>query len=133
MSRRLSRLWPAVFLLAGLWGCGASGPRTYEVTGTVTFDDQPVTRGDIYFHPEDGRYGSEHGAIVEGKYRAKVKEGKHKVTIQASRPVPGKKGPMGEDAIEDYIPPQFADVNKTELSADVGPGKTEFNFPLKSK
>jgi hypothetical protein len=112
-------------------GCGSSGPREYEVTGTVTFDQQPVVDGDIIFVPEEKEFGPDAGKIVDGKYRAKVKAGKKRVVIQASRPVPGKKGPMGEQAIEDYIPFRYSDREKTELRADVGEGKTEHSFALK--
>ena len=50
-------------------------------------------------------------------------------TPQERRPVPGKKGLMGEDAVEQYIPKQYNE--ETTLSADVARGKTEHNFDLK--
>jgi hypothetical protein len=110
-------------------GCGKSGPQMMEVTGTVKYDGQPVAEGDISFIPEDKSVGGEGGKIKDGRYTLKVKEGKNKVQIFASRGVPGKKGPMGEDLVEQYIPEKYND--KTELTADVSSGKKEFNFDLK--
>src|SRR5207248_8852791 len=112
-------------------GCGDSGPKMYPVSGTVTFDDQPIPEGDIVFLPEEKQFGPDAGKIKDGKYAFRAKGGKKKVQIQASRLIPGKKGPMGEPAREDYIPPRYN--TKTELTADVGSGTSEFNFNLKSK
>lgn len=116
-----------VFTLA-VAGCGEPGPKKYDVTGTVTYDGQPLPQGDIVFHPEDKSVGPEGGKIKDGKYALKVREGKNRVEIRATRPVPGKKGPMGEDAIEDYIPKQYNE--KSKLTAEVGSGKTEHEFTL---
>jgi hypothetical protein len=110
-------------------GCGQSGPKMTEVSGTVKYDGQDVAEGDIAFLPEDKSVGGEGGKIKNGRYTLKVKEGKNKVQIFASRAVPGKKGPMGEDLVEQYIPEKYND--KTDLAADVGSGKTEHNFDLK--
>jgi hypothetical protein len=110
-------------------GCGQSGPSKLDVSGTVKFDGQDVTDGYITFVPEDKTVGPEAGPIKDGKYTAQVREGKNKVKIQATRPVPGKKGPMGEQAVEQYIPKQYNE--ETTLSADVARGKTEHNFDLK--
>src|SRR5687767_2891918 len=105
----MSKLFAAV--LAGLVlaaaGCGGSGSKVREVTGTVTFDGKEVAEGEIIFSPEDPALSPDSGTIKDGKYTAKVKEGKHKVRINASRAVPGKKGPMGEDWIEEYIPEKY--------------------------
>ena len=112
-------------------GCGPSGPRVYEVTGTATLDGTPIPEGDIVFLPEEKAFGPDAGKIVDGKYRAEVKGGKKTVQIRAARLVPGKKGPMGEDVIEDYIPARYND--RTELHIEVGEGETEHPFTLKSK
>jgi hypothetical protein len=119
----------AVVALAG-GGCGGTGPPIHQVTGTITFDDTPVPDGDIVFIPEDAQYGAEAGKIKEGKYRLRAHDGKNKVQIRATRPVPGKVGPMGEPAIEDYIPAKYND--RTTLFREVGERHTEFNFELKS-
>lgn len=116
-------------LVLVLAGCGKSGPAKLDVTGTVKYDGQDVGDGYITFLPEDKTIGPESGPIKDGKYSLKVVAGKNKVKVQANHTVPGKKGPMGEDFVEQYIPKQYND--ETTLSADVESGKTEHNFDLK--
>lgn len=127
----MSRLFAAA-ALAGLFavvsGCGPSGPKMLDVTGTVKYDGKDVTEGDIAFYPADKNVGPEGGKIKDGKYTMKVKEGKNTVKITAIHTVPGKKGPMGEDAVEQYIPDKYNE--KTTLTADVAAGKTEHNFDM---
>lgn len=129
------RPWFGVALVAAmagvLAGCGGDkGPKKYEVTGTVKFDGNDVADGDITFTPEDKSVGPEAGKIVGGKYKLNAREGKNKVEITASRVVPGKKGPMGtEDVLEDLIPEKY-NLN-SQLSAEVGSGKTTHDFNLK--
>jgi hypothetical protein len=132
MHRRLFILGLSFLLAVIPAGCGQTGPKVYEVTGTVSLDGTDIPKGDIYFYPEEKDQSPDRGEIIDGKYKAKVKGGKKKVQIKATRPVPGKKDPMGTgDAIEDYIPAKYND--KTELTAEIGDGKTEHSFPLKSK
>ena len=115
-------------MILAVSGCGGSGQSKLDVSGTVKFDGQEVADGYITFVPEDKSVGPEAGPIKDGKYSAKVREGKNKVQIQANRPVPGKKGPMGEQAIEQYIPKKYNE--ESTLSAEVARGKTEHNFDL---
>jgi hypothetical protein len=128
MSRLLAATALAGLIL-GAGGCGKSGPKIYDVSGTVKYEGQDISEGDIIFFPEDKSVGPEAGKIKDGKYTAKAREGKNKVYIQASRTVPGKKGPMGEDFVETYIPKKYND--DSTLNADVGSGKTEHTFDLK--
>lgn len=129
------RSWFGVGLLAAmagaLAGCGGEkGPKKYDVTGTVKFDGKEVADGDITFTSDDKSVGGEAGKIKDGKYTVKAREGKNKVEITAYRVVPGKKGPMGtEDVLEPYIPEKYN--TKTELSVEVGSGKTDHPFDLK--
>jgi len=101
----------------------------------VTFDGTPLPEGDIVFHDADKKVGPDAGKIKDGKYSFPVKAGKKKVEINASRleKLPeGKKGAMGETELPvDYIPERY---NKnSELTAEVGSGKSKFDFALKSK
>jgi hypothetical protein len=130
MSARLFVLCLLFLLIATLSGCGPTGPKKVEVSGTVTFDGEPVKKGDINFVPEDSSQGPEGGTIVDGKYRMQAKTGKNRVEIRAVRDS-GKKDPMGTggNLMEDYIPAKYSG-QKSVLSADVGEGKTEHNFKL---
>ena len=119
-----------VFLLGLAVGCGESGPKKYDVSGTIKMDGKEVTEGEIVFQSTNPSYGPEGGTIKDGKYTAKAHEGNNKVEIRATRVVPGKKGPLGEDWVEQYIPPTYNE--KSTLSADVGSGKTKHDFDLKN-
>jgi hypothetical protein len=67
------RVYLLVVCLAGgcVIGCGRSGPKTYRVRGTVTFNGSPVPAGRIDFMP-DARRGNSAMAgfakIVGGAY-----------------------------------------------------------------
>ena len=114
--------------LVMIQGCGQSGPKMLDVKGTVNFDGKPVAEGDIAFLPENEAVGGEGAKIKDGQYSMKVKEGRNKVRITGSRVVPGKKGPMGEDWVEQFIPQKYNDT--TTLTAEVSAGKTQHNFDL---
>lgn len=109
-------------------GCGKSAATKLDVSGTVKYDGQDVEDGYITFVPADTSVGPEAGPIKDGKYTAKVVAGKNTVKIQATRVVPGKKGPMGEDYVGQYIPEKYNE--QSELDAEVGVGKTVHNFDL---
>jgi hypothetical protein len=129
MTRRTFFAVLAGLVVLAAAGCGKSGPAVYTVSGTVTYDGQTVANGYITFQPEDPTVGAVANPIEGGRYTVpKVHEGKNKVKIQATREVPGKKGPMGEPAVEQYIPRKYND--ETTLTAEVGSGKTEHNFAL---
>ena len=131
MTRRcFAAVLAVVVLTLAEAGCNKSGGLR-EVEGNITMDKAPVAEGEIIFVPEDKNFRAEGGKIKDGKYKMGVRDGKHRVEIRATRLVPGKLGPMGEPAIEDYIPPPYNE--ETTLSAEVGDGRTTFDFPLTSK
>ena len=124
----------AAVLLLGVLGCGG-GSETYDVSGAVTLDGQPVKEGDIIFEASDGSIGSDAGKIIDGKYSLEVKPGRKKVVIRSQRKVPGKsiEGAMGEnlDETEEAIPARYNE--STELTAEVGSSSDNtFDFPLRS-
>src|SRR5262245_48439516 len=120
-------------LTAGLLLCAgcSSEPRSYRVTGTVTFEGQPLPQGDIHFIATDGRWGAEAGKIKAGRYELMAKAGPKRVEITASRALPGgARGAGGEVIPEEYIPDEYN--AKSELTAEVtANGKNEFDFRLK--
>lgn len=125
----------AVGLLPLLSGCsGKDGTETYAVSGTVTFNGQPIKTGDIVFEPESSEVPPDAGQIVDGKYKCKAKAGRMKVRISATREIPGKttKGAMGEDLVvkEEYIPAKYNTA--TELTAEIDAAdENTVNFELK--
>jgi len=119
-----------VLFLACL-GCD-SGPSLYEIKGIVSFDGVPVAKGDITLRPEKPSTAPQGAMIKDGSFVMKASEGKYKVEIISTRVVPGKKGPMGEDAIEEFIPQKYN--TKTTLGAEVKTtGNNELIFELTSK
>src|SRR5262249_38176504 len=109
------------FCLIGLLlvGCGRSGPKTYEVSGTVTWNDEPVADGWINFYPTDGTITPQGGKIRNGEYRFRATPGAKRVQIQATRE--GAFNPvMQSPERESYIPPPYSG-DDSPLSAEVTP------------
>ena len=117
-----------------LTGCGSDGPPRYQVTGEVTFDGQPVTDGQIIFTPKDSDLGPDAGIIKDGKFSFLSKEGDKKVSIEASRKVPGKmqsdfKG--GEVPVfEAYIPAKYNKQTTLEATVTDVAADNKFEFDL---
>lgn len=125
-----------------LTGCGSGEtiPRAV-VSGTVTFDGEPVNEGVIMFIPVVGVKGAPVQLnIVNGKYdsatdagdKRGVVIGMNEVRIMATRPSGKKvKSPDNEmiDEIVQYIPAKYNE--KTELQQEIKSGKHEHNFDLK--
>ena len=115
-----------------LLGCGPSGPETYIATGSVTFDGEPVTEGEIIFRAADGATGSWETRIIDGSYTLETSPGTKRVEITARRQVEGTPAAAsGEPAMsfESYIPEKYND--KSELTAEVTPsGPNTFDFTL---
>ena len=119
-------------LALALFAASCSSESTLvTISGSVTLDGTPLPDGDILFTPADPQFGTEAAKIKDGAYQAAVRPGHSKVQIRASRPVPGKKGPMGEQLIEDYIPSKYND--QSNLSIDVSTNQRKRDFQLQSK
>lgn len=119
---------------AGAPGCGPSGPKTYPVSGTVTFDGQPLPTGFISFTPVEGDIAPDAGKVTDGKFEFRAQAGKKRVEINANRQAVGAKidPAMGAVPSEQYLPAEYN--TKTVLTAEVKPdGENRFEFPLKSK
>ena len=122
----------ALAVVVPLAGCGPSGPETYEVSGTVTFDGKPVPDGEIVFRDAEGTAGSWAGKIEDGQFRFRSTAGKKRVEIIAYREYEDPalaEGAEGPTTGEMYIPDKYN--TKSELSPEVPPeGPNEFDFPL---
>ena len=129
-SRGLLFLLVSVALLT-LAGCGGGGPAEYAVTGTVTFDGQPVEKGEIRFLPAGTQGTAYAGAIVNGKFECKVTEGQKRVEMSATR----EAATPAPDGLPDYVSYIPAEYNtQSTLTAEVKPGGgNTFTFDLKSQ
>lgn len=126
-----------VMVLAGvtsLTGCSSSstGPKTYPVSGKVTFAGAPVERGTILFRALAGDGRGYSGEIVAGAYEVPVEAGEMRVEITASRAVPGKFSEANpgerEPVYEMYVPATYN--TDSTLRATVASGARTFTFDL---
>lgn len=113
-------------------GCGPSGPKTYPVSGTVSFENQPIPDGYISFIAADGEGPPGGGPIKDGKFSFEATAGKKRVEVNASR----EEGPvdpaMGATPRKPYIPARYN--TETTLEANVTPeGPNTFDYPLTGK
>ena len=75
-------LW---FILALLLAGCSKGPGKYQISGTVTYGDQPIRTGSIMFEPTAGKATRETVAMAQienGRYAAEVVGGPHLVSIR---------------------------------------------------
>lgn len=79
--RMRQAFWSVAVLVA--IGCGGTGP-TATVTGTVTYNGQPVKTGAITFTSKGGKGGVSGGTITDGKFTVRdVPHGPTTVFISA--------------------------------------------------
>jgi hypothetical protein len=128
MKHILSGLLSSVFVL--MTGCGGSGG--VKVSGTVTFNNEPIKEGYIAFLPvEEGGTGSG-GPIADGQYSVRVPAGKNRVQITATTRMalpPGEVSMYGEtEETRQYLPARYN--AKTELEAEVSRSSSPLNFEL---
>jgi hypothetical protein len=105
----------------------------YSVSGTVTYDGEPIPEGYIAFVPEGpGRGGG--GQITNGNYQVRAQAGKNRVEITASKKMPlprDRTGMYGEkEEVRQYIPARYN--TKTELKADIT-RSAPLDYELKSE
>jgi predicted small lipoprotein YifL len=130
----------AVVCLA-LAGCGRSyeGPQRLPLSGKVTYDGEAVDAGTISFLPQSGEQRVSGGQIESGAYSVPEEQGanagKYRVEIHWHK----KTGKQFRDADLDMmlderkegLPPRFH--RESELTVEVSPAQTTFDFHLQSK
>ena len=119
--------------LASVVGCGSDKS---SVSGTVTFDSQPVASGMITFVKSDGDVVREGAIIKDGAFQAEVPPGHYKIELNAQKVVrtrtqKGFDGKDEEDQITEELFPERYNV-KTELSHDIKPGSNTVKLDPKS-
>lgn len=118
------------FVLLGCLGCGGQGS---TVSGTVTYNGQPVEKGHINFIPADGKGTPVGGDIKNGQYSVKgVAPGKNRVEVSSyttaatdsmGDATKDKKAKLPADAIA----PNDEGNGKTH---EIGSGSTELDLKL---
>jgi len=127
MRRGVRQLAAVSWAVAAAAGCSPSD--MVEVTGSVSWNGQPVEVGEIIFAPLDKTRAPTAGRIRGGAYKLLAKPGKVRVEIQAVRKT-GKRDPReGFEITELYIPRRYNE--ESELLAEVtADGENHFNFKL---
>ncbi|WDI44486.1 hypothetical protein [Bremerella sp. P1] len=122
----------ALFVLVSgmtLLGCAASDEHPkYPVSGTITYDGEPIESGSIVFDPVDGIGPSAMGGIENGVIKAEVSAGEKILRISAVRTL-DKKDQYGESITESFIPDKYngeSQIHET-VTAD---GKNELTIEL---
>jgi hypothetical protein len=93
-----------IFFFLVVIGCNPSGLKRYQVSGTITFDGQPVTEGEIRFSPDSakGNTGPQgYAAIENGKFTTPkgigVIPGPMYATVTVFDPIKGEAKNDGSD------------------------------------
>jgi hypothetical protein len=124
-------------------GCGRreyTGERRYAISGKVTVDGQPMGMGVISFLPQDEGGRVSGGPIAEGAYNVPEAKGpnagRYRVEIHWNKltgrkiPNPMDPGAMIDEMMEG-LPAKYH--TNSELTAEVAPKQTTFNFDLQTK
>ena len=113
-----------------LVGCGGDGK--YPVSGTVTWEGDPIPadhNGHIMFMPIDPSTGPDAGPIgPNGGYSFRASPGEKRVEILISRPKGKRVEAMGMAAEEMYVPRKYNE--ESELKASVKEEANTFDFAL---
>jgi hypothetical protein len=85
----MSRAFGAGLGLLALALLGGCGRNSATVSGSVTYEGEPVAEGMVTLLPADGKGPSSGGAIVNGRYKVEnVKPGPKVVKVEAVKAVP---------------------------------------------
>jgi len=124
-----------------LSGCGTQlddEPSRRVVQGTVIYEEAPITDGLIRFTPLGEKGGPASSAYIENgtfiiDHKGGVPLGKHRVQVEAYRPVDKKleDSPMDDGpSKEQFLPEEWNSASTLEFQVDAGqePLKHEFNL-----
>mgnify|MGYP006969395078 CR=1 FL=1 len=126
-----------------LLGCAESLPETIPVTGTVTFADEPLTSGDVTFHPHVVAEGLPRrpargsldatGAFQLSTFRSGdgAVPGTYRVTIHSYSNRPDKFDDSGTFTPQWRIPQRYGDPRTSGLTVEVSPDEMTGNVTLK--
>ncbi len=129
----------SVLFLTCLWlGCGPDNPLNRKaVSGKVTFNGQPLERGNIMFYPTDKGPVVTGASITNGQYAIATAKGltvgKYTVQISSPNPNPGPNDPQGPGIpLPELIPPEYnVQSDKTVTVTEDGPNVFDFDITKK--
>ena len=134
----LSKLRVECITLLALMLClgGCQGNGLTEVTGTVSYDGQPIKKGNISFWPSDGNGPTAAAIITDGRFAANVAPGKKLVRIEGFK-VAGQQHYMNDpgaplvDVQTQFLPECYN--AKTEITCEIVPRNPPYDFPLRKR
>ena len=130
ISTRLLTTWLWLGFLIMAVGCDSDGK--YPVSGTVTWNGDPVPEGSIIFTPVDPSVGPDATQIENGRFHLRASEGQKKVEIFADRDIGKRDRVMNIVRREQYIPTRYNE--KTELTVEVtAQGPNDYQLDLVAK
>lgn len=131
----IARLAPLIVALALVSGCGSDKP-VGTVKGRVTFDNQPLAKGQIRFVPADGKSAPVEAEVADGAFTVTLPLGDMRVEVRAPKVV-GKikmyESPNSPvvDKVEEAVAARF-NVTST-LTLTVRKGEQEATFAVSGK
>jgi hypothetical protein len=127
----------AIVLISAAAGCSGSAA---TVTGTVTLDGQPLTKGDVSFHPDGAGAAPAYGQIdSSGRYtlstgtEAGLAPGNYVAVVVATKDPPQPYDKTGAEIPPIPITPgKYGNVATSDLKVQVKPGKNDVPLALDS-
>lgn len=137
-STHLSIRWLLLTLAAiGLYLSSGCSDGKAKVSGTVTFDGQPVASGVATFVRKEGELVREGAIISQGSFQAVLTPGNYQVELNGQK-VSGTRKQKGFDGKEEVLeiteelfPERYN--SKTELVAEIKPGQNTLKYEAKAK
>jgi len=111
---------------------GCSGDGLVTTTGTVTCDGRRLADGAISFHPLEPGAAPQGSRIIAGSYKFRIRPGRQRVEIVASRPkAGGEELTPGMQPQEQFLPPRYNAASQLEAEVTAR-GRNVFDFELET-
>ena len=136
--------WLGAVIVSGvavvcLVGCGPGNPQgRVAISGTVTFEGQPLDQGSIEFTALEADSGIRSGAVIQnGSFSIETQKGlppgKYRVRIYSAAADPMAEVPEmpgeSEGAPQERIPPEWNTKSSQEITVTDG-GRNEYEFNI---
>ncbi len=125
-------------------GCGSGNPATFETSGKVTYNGQPVANGVVQLHPEGGGNSAVGNLESDGTFTLTTFKkddgacaGTYKVTVQAfpdaddDAPASGLPGMELTGEGKPPVPLKYEIAGTTDLVVTINEGANELTLELK--
>lgn len=140
-SKLMIAFTSAALFLSTTLGCGGPADGRISVTGTVTFDGEPLADGEIVFYKGAGAAGM--GGIQDGSFSVQqsaasvgMQPGTYDVAVMSWIVEPGESSPEGEILSiegESRIPRKYNETTTSGLTAEVSEANSQLTFELLSE